>query len=115
MQSYSELTRRRLLKGTLQGLALLAVPSSLGFSLFSEVLEPDEIRAYDALSRRLRGDAKMINRRAGALLRDRAEAGHRRLSDRGGRVFEGPAKRRRRGRRRWRNCRGSPETRSSPA
>jgi sphingomyelin phosphodiesterase 2 len=53
------ISRRRLLKGTLHGLALMALPSSLGLSLFSEVLEPDEIRAYDALSSRLRGDTSV--------------------------------------------------------
>ena len=49
------LSRRRLLRGGVYGLALLAVPPSLGLSLFSEVLEPDEIRAYDALSQSLAG------------------------------------------------------------
>lgn len=54
-QGTPALSRRRLLRGGLYGLALLAVPPSVGLSLFSEVLEPDEIRAYDALSRSLAG------------------------------------------------------------
>jgi endonuclease/exonuclease/phosphatase family metal-dependent hydrolase len=49
------LSRRRLLRGGLQALALLAVPPSLGLSVFSEVLEPDEIRAFDDLSATLLG------------------------------------------------------------
>ena len=50
------LSRRRLLKGALQGLAVLAVPPSIGLSLFSELVEPDEIRAFDALRARLSGE-----------------------------------------------------------
>lgn len=38
--------RRRLLRGSLAATALLALPTSVGFSIVSEVLVPDEIRAF---------------------------------------------------------------------
>lgn len=47
------LSRRRLLRGGLGALALLAVPPSVGLSLLSEVAAPEEIRAFDALRARL--------------------------------------------------------------
>jgi endonuclease/exonuclease/phosphatase family metal-dependent hydrolase len=43
------ISRRRLLRGGFQGLALLALPPSLGLSLFSEVAAPDDLRAFEAL------------------------------------------------------------------
>jgi len=40
------MSRRRLLRGSLATGALLALPPSVGFSIVSEVLVPDEIRAF---------------------------------------------------------------------
>ena len=47
------ITRRRLLRGTLQGAALAALTPGVGFSILSEVFVPDELRAFDALAARL--------------------------------------------------------------
>ncbi len=47
------ITRRRLLRGTLQGAALAALTPGIGFSILSEVFVPDELRAFDALAARL--------------------------------------------------------------
>jgi endonuclease/exonuclease/phosphatase family metal-dependent hydrolase len=47
------LTRRRLLRGGLQGVGLLALTPGVGFGLLSEVFVPDEIRAFESLSARL--------------------------------------------------------------
>ncbi len=49
------ITRRRLLRGTLQGAALAALTPGVGFSILSEVFVPDELRAFDALAARLAG------------------------------------------------------------
>jgi hypothetical protein len=46
-------TRRRLLRTSLQGAAALALAPALGFSLLSEVYAPDELRAFDQLAARL--------------------------------------------------------------
>jgi endonuclease/exonuclease/phosphatase family metal-dependent hydrolase len=47
------MTRRRLLRGTLQAAGLLALTPTLGFSFLSEVAAPDEIEAFQILSERL--------------------------------------------------------------
>jgi endonuclease/exonuclease/phosphatase family metal-dependent hydrolase len=47
------LSRRRFLRGALQASALLAVPPCVGLSLLSEVVAPDQIRAFEQLSLRL--------------------------------------------------------------
>ncbi len=47
------LTRRRLLRASLQGLGIAALTPCLGFSLLSEVFVQDEIRAFEALAKRL--------------------------------------------------------------
>jgi endonuclease/exonuclease/phosphatase family metal-dependent hydrolase len=49
------ISRRRVLRGGLGALALLALPPSVGLSLVSEVVAPEEMRAFDALSARLDG------------------------------------------------------------
>jgi endonuclease/exonuclease/phosphatase family metal-dependent hydrolase len=49
----SRVTRRRLLRGALQGAGLLALTPSVGYSVLSEVFAPDELRAYDRLAARL--------------------------------------------------------------
>lgn len=46
-------SRRRFLRGSLRGVALLAVAPSLGLSVLSEVLVPDEIHAFRAASQHL--------------------------------------------------------------
>lgn len=46
-------TRRRLLRVSLQGAAALALAPGLGFSLLSEVFAPDELRAFRQLTARL--------------------------------------------------------------
>jgi hypothetical protein len=46
-------SRRRLLRTALQGAALLALTPGVGFSVVSEVLTPDELRAFDRLAERL--------------------------------------------------------------
>ena len=40
------ISRRKLLRGSLATAALLALPPGVGFSIVSEVLVPDEIRAF---------------------------------------------------------------------
>lgn len=52
-RSLPALSRRRLLRRGLHGVALLALAPSLGLSLLSEVVAPDELRAFEALSERL--------------------------------------------------------------
>ncbi len=47
-------TRRRLLRYSLRGAALVALAPAFGFSLLSEVLAPEEIRAFESLGARLR-------------------------------------------------------------
>ncbi len=47
------LSRRRLLRLSLQGLALLSLPSGVGGSLLSEVYVEDELRAFERLSAQL--------------------------------------------------------------
>ena len=42
-------SRRRLLRGALQGAGLLALTPSIGLSVLAEVLTPDELSAYDEL------------------------------------------------------------------
>ncbi len=42
-------TRRRVLRGTLQAATLAALTPSLGFSVLSEIFVPDELRAFDRL------------------------------------------------------------------
>lgn len=56
-QRLTPLSRRRLLRGGLGALALLALPPSVGFSLVAEVVAPEEIRAFDALVARLESTA----------------------------------------------------------
>jgi len=51
------ISRRRVLRGGLGALALLALPPSVGLSLVSEVVAPEEIRGFDALAARLDGAA----------------------------------------------------------
>ena len=46
-------SRRRLLRTALQAGALLALTPGVGFSIVSEVLTPDELRAFDRLNARL--------------------------------------------------------------
>jgi endonuclease/exonuclease/phosphatase family metal-dependent hydrolase len=46
-------SRRRLLRSMLQAGALLALTPGVGFSIVSEVLTPEELRAFDALAVRL--------------------------------------------------------------
>lgn len=46
-------TRRRLLRASLRGAALLALAPGLGFSVLSEVYAPDELRAFEQLDARL--------------------------------------------------------------
>ncbi len=46
-------SRRRLLRTALQASTLLALTPGVGFSIVSEVLTPDELRAFDRLSERL--------------------------------------------------------------
>jgi sphingomyelin phosphodiesterase 2 len=46
-------TRRRLLRASLHGAALLALAPGLGYSLLSEVCAPDELRCFDDLAARL--------------------------------------------------------------
>ncbi len=48
-----DLTRRRMLRGSLQCAALAALAPGVGLSVLSEVFVPDEIRAFDALVARL--------------------------------------------------------------
>ncbi len=47
------ISRRRLLRTALQAGALLALTPGVGFSIVSELLTPDELRAFDALAVRL--------------------------------------------------------------
>ncbi len=47
------ISRRHLLRTSLQAMALLAVPSGLGFSLSSEVFVSGELAAYDRLEAQL--------------------------------------------------------------
>lgn len=47
------LTRRRLLRASLQGLGIAALTPCLGFSLLSEIFVKDEIRAFESLAGRL--------------------------------------------------------------
>jgi endonuclease/exonuclease/phosphatase family metal-dependent hydrolase len=44
------LSRRRLLRASLQGAALAALAPGVGYSLLSEVFVPDELRAFDTVS-----------------------------------------------------------------
>ena len=46
-------SRRRLLRTALQAGALLALTPGVGFSIVSEVLTPEELRAFDQLASRL--------------------------------------------------------------
>ena len=46
-------SRRRLLRTALQAGALLALTPGLGFSIVSEVLTPEELRAFDLIADRL--------------------------------------------------------------
>ena len=46
-------TRRRLLRGLLTGAGLMALTPGVGLSIFSEVLVPNEIRAFETLADRL--------------------------------------------------------------
>ena len=46
-------TRRRLLRASLQGVALLSLAPGLGFSILSEVYAPDELRTFDQLGAHL--------------------------------------------------------------
>ena len=69
------IARRRLLRGLLAGAGLMAFTPGIGLSILSEVLVPDEIRAFTALANRLKelvndseGDAL-----AGTLWRPRGE------------------------------------------
>jgi hypothetical protein len=48
-----QVSRRRLLRGSLRSAALLALAPSVGFSILSEVLAPDEIHAFRAASKDL--------------------------------------------------------------
>jgi endonuclease/exonuclease/phosphatase family metal-dependent hydrolase len=48
-----DLSRRRLLRGSLQCAALAALAPGVGLSVLSEVFLPNEIRAFDALAARL--------------------------------------------------------------
>lgn len=48
-----DVNRRRLLRLSLQGVAVAALAPSVGFSVLSEVFAPDEIRAFDAIAARL--------------------------------------------------------------
>jgi endonuclease/exonuclease/phosphatase family metal-dependent hydrolase len=48
------LTRRRLLRGSLQCVAVTALAPGVGLTLLSEVFVPSEIRAFDTLANRLR-------------------------------------------------------------
>jgi endonuclease/exonuclease/phosphatase family metal-dependent hydrolase len=59
------LTRRRLLRTSLRGLAIAALTPGLGFSLLSEVFVKDEIQAFDELEQRL----AQLDPSAGALER----------------------------------------------
>jgi sphingomyelin phosphodiesterase 2 len=52
-QRLAPISRRRVLRGGLGALALLAIPPSVGLSLVSEFVAPEEIRAFDVLSARL--------------------------------------------------------------
>jgi sphingomyelin phosphodiesterase 2 len=47
------LSRRRLLRVGLQGAALLALTPGVGFSILSEIVAPDELRAFDSLAAHL--------------------------------------------------------------
>jgi endonuclease/exonuclease/phosphatase family metal-dependent hydrolase len=47
------LSRRRFLRGSLRGAAILALAPSLGFSVLSEVLAPDEIHAFRTAAKHL--------------------------------------------------------------
>ena len=49
-----DLTRRRLLRGSLQCVAVTALAPGVGLALLSEVFVPDEIRAFDTLANRMR-------------------------------------------------------------
>jgi hypothetical protein len=46
-------TRRRFLRGGIEGTALLAVASTVGLSLVAELFTPDELHAFDGLAARL--------------------------------------------------------------
>jgi hypothetical protein len=46
-------TRRRLLRGALHAAGFAALAPVLGFSFVSEVVAPDELRAFDELAARL--------------------------------------------------------------
>ena len=48
-------TRRRLLRASLQGAAFLALAPALGLSVLSEVLAPEELRAFEDFADRLLG------------------------------------------------------------
>lgn len=47
------MSRRRLLRGAVQGAGLLALTPGVAFSLLSEVFAPDEIRAFESLEAQL--------------------------------------------------------------
>ena len=47
------MSRRRLLRGSLQCAALAALAPGVGLSILSEMFVPSEIRAFDALANRL--------------------------------------------------------------
>ena len=50
-----DVSRRRLLRGSLQCAALAALAPGVGLSILSEVFVPSEIRAFEALATRLTG------------------------------------------------------------
>jgi hypothetical protein len=47
------ISRRRILRTALQAGAVLALTPGVGFSIVSELLTPDELRAFDQLALRL--------------------------------------------------------------
>ena len=49
----ARVSRRRLLRVSLQGAALLALAPSVGLSVLSEVYAPEELRAFEQLAARL--------------------------------------------------------------
>jgi endonuclease/exonuclease/phosphatase family metal-dependent hydrolase len=69
-----DLTRRRLLRGSLQCVAVTALAPGVGLALLSEVFVPGEIRAFDALANRLRhtwpDDGELIARNSASGQKD---------------------------------------------